>query len=183
MASCLYFFQEKVIWYANNQLYFKKCHKNAWNWIFFCSCLNFMDYALLCAIIISFHHYFAKQSFLRGEQSNSNWNLFILRFEGVYFLYKTCWMEVRFASWENWWILGPLMSLVLFSGLLLPSHFLQLFFANSKELFEVSSLMISPSQRSFSCHSNKKYLTPVKKMARWRLEQLFPILTIFSDFC
>ena len=108
-----------------------------------------ISWIMLCTIIISFHHYFAKQSFLRGEQSNSNWNLFILRFEGVYFLYKTCWMEVRFASWENWWILGPLMSLVLFSGLLLPSHFLQLFFANSKELFEVSSLMISPLNEVF----------------------------------
>ena len=112
---------------------------------FFCSCLNFMDYALLCAIIISFHHYFAKQSFLRGKQSNSNWNLFILRFEGVYFLYKTCWMEVRFASWENWWILGPLMSLVLFFSLFRPPSCPPISSNCSlqKELFEVSSLMIS----------------------------------------
>ena len=119
------------------------------------TCLNFMDYALQDNY--QFPPLLCKTKLFEGEQSNSNWNLFILWSSRVYFLYKTCWMEVRFASWENWWILGPLMSLVLFSGLLLPSHFLQLFFANSKELFEVSSLMISPSQRSFSCHSNKKY--------------------------
>ena len=84
---------------ANNQLYFKKCHKNAWNWIFFSrSCLNFMDYALR-AIIISFHqNYFAKQG---GEQ----FKLKISSFCGF-----VCFFVQNLLNGSSFCILGKLMN-------------------------------------------------------------------------